>query len=317
MRVVKQNGCLWKKEHGEWKKVPSSRLKVRIPERLTGGLIRSFTLMKYPGGPLKSTDLASAFEKIRLLPAENLIPHEKTRPDKKNVVNPDSEHPDLWSASLIDGSMLAANKAIIINGHHKHDDSLEKGLVSVPVFGHEPSGILIGTWYPLLGKSKISALGKLGAQECTCECASTALKERQAYFAAAIEGGKAYYVFPSASSNLKSIVAQQDELIHRLGGSIKYLPDAMMPLVLADGGSLLLRHPFTSQEVRQLALEGIFMPPKSTLHSFDMRAKLEIQLDFLKLPFGLANQAFEAMCDTITQYLTGLQIFQVEPPRTA
>ena len=313
---------LMKQKDGVWKNIPAYKVPLSLPERITGGLVRSFTVLYYNfnpstgfGIPMKPKDISLAFRKIALMPAESLIPHEKTILARmsRNIV--DSDSTGFWSCSVVDVAPLGKNKALILNGHHKHEKANERGLVSVPVFRLENyKDFLLSTRFPILSETK--SIEQLGGVKSPYKKAIRSLHDRTSYFVAEIKGNRAYYVFPSASTDLKNIISQQETLINRLGPDTAYLHD-IVRAVSQDTHefSVLIRIPLKSSEVMSLAQEGMRLPPKTTRHDFDMRAKLEVSLELLKMPFAEANRVFEEMRMGISQYLESLQVFNIEVPK--
>jgi len=313
---------LMKQKDGVWKNMPAYNVRLPLPERITGGLARSFTVLYYNfnpytgfGIPMKPRDISLAFRKIALMPAESLIPHEQTIRTRmsRNVIDLDST--GFWSCSVVDVAPLGKNKALILNGHHKHEKAIEHGLVSVPVFRLDNyQDFLLSTWFPILSETK--SIDQLGGVKSPYKEAIRSLYDRTSYFVAEIKGNKSYYVFQSASTDLKSIILQQETLINRLEPDTAYLHNIIRAISQdTHEFSVLIRLPLKSSDVMSLAQEGMRLPPKTTLHDFDVRAKLEVSLELLKMPFAEANRVFEEMRMGISQYLESLQIFNIEVPR--
>ncbi len=294
-----------------------SECKIRIPEKMTKyatyiNVFRDISPM-HSKELVTPADLKQALDSIKLFEIAKVIGHEQTIKADLKAKLKKLESATSWPFPLVDitengmGERLAATvrekPALILNGHHKFAAMKQSGYTLVPGLVHDYyNEIRIGAWYPVLTEPFTQEMAdKLGGIKCAQVAGQLALQLKRAYFMAVNATGN--YVFPVQSSETNEIMDMQSRLLDAFNpDTVFYSADYNFRLELGNGNTILMRRPYDSETVWEEALKGNLFPPKSTRHEF-LRVKMDMPLEWLKMPLAEANARLQGLLGTVKENL--------------
>ncbi len=113
--------------------------------------------------------------------------------------------------------------------------------------------------------------------------------------------GTGSYVFLADKTGVDYRIDMQSKLLATFAPeNVHYVQDYYFKTELVNGNTVLMRRHYNSQTIWDEALKGKLFPPKSTRHEF-LRAKLDIPLEWLKLPLAEANGVLQETLAKVKQ----------------
>ncbi|HQT45352.1 MAG TPA: hypothetical protein PLO51_05200, partial [Candidatus Micrarchaeota archaeon] len=160
--------------------------------------------------------------------------------------------------------------------------------------------IRIGAWYPIVSAPFTNAaIEDFKGVKCDFSEGRKAVDSGFAYFLAV--NGSGSYIFPADKPGVDYTIDMQSKLLAAFAPvDVHYVQDYYYKSELVNGNTVLMRRHYDSQAVWEEALKGKLFPPKSTRHEF-LRAKLDIPLEWLKLPFEEANGLLQETLGRVKQ----------------
>ena len=241
-----------------------------------------------------------ALERIRFVPMESIVPHEKTL--KKYQDELEQKYGDRGFATRVaQVTALGNGKFMIADAHHltKTLKSFECELICV--FDNDYSTLPIAAWYPISGlrPQAIISMSGVKTEKCSLQEGNMLLETNQASFLIVHEGDKGgqvcYALFCSesrAAASLSQLVKSQDDLITRLDAKTAiadYVADEDMEKYQKNGATILVRRPFKHEEVLGYVSEGGLFPAKSTRHIFPIEIRIPLPGEMFYLSVEEAN----------------------------
>lgn len=272
----------------------------------------------HPGELAGPLDMKKALDSIKLFDVQQVIGHEQTITTEIKNKSKKLKNSFFWPFPLVDitengmGAELSAitlhKPALILNGHHKVAAMKKRGYSLVPGIVHDyDNEIRLGAWYPVLTVPfEQSLIEKFNGVPCKLEAGMSALASGQAYFLAA--NGNGTWLFQSKSLGTDYVIDMQLRVLsHFRQEDIFYVPDYNLKYEVVNGNTVLMRQPYTREEVWQQAMKGNPFPPKSTRHEF-VRVKMDIPLDWLLMPLDAGNALLQGVLSNVKEHFDELQI---------
>ena len=238
-------------------------------------------------------------ESLDVRATHDLLSHEQTI--ESNVKR--MQELFLNTGQLVDPLIVDRTTNVVLDGNHRLYVLSMMGcpLAVCQTVDYMNPEIRVGTWLPTVAEPMHKLLeGKSIRQEIASTAAATeALNSSTAPFVATqwVRGqaaNQSNMVLEAGHYELASIVGAQHRILEALGDVLwEYIPDDLTDSYLARGYTVLLRRPFTKEEIVQGAKERKPFPPKSTRHLIPNRIiRLNMHLEWLH---GAREQALESM----------------------
>jgi len=245
--------------------------------------------------------LTAAEELLSVLdvrPTKELLCHEQTI--SKNLKR--LKEGMLNIGHLVDPLIIDGKTNVVLDGNHRLKvlEIIECPNSACQIVDYQSPDITVGTWLPAVKKKPeefLKADKNLKVEKVDVEAGRAALGATKAPFMILNKENEDALLVNPASYKVREMIEEQVFILSLLSGEeMTYIPDNEADAYLDKGYTVLLRRPYTKDEIVKAAKDHAPFPPKSTRHLIPGRIiRLNMKLGWLHFERADAQKEMEEM----------------------